>query len=106
MDQDTVRESLYKQLKNHGADITLFHELVEDYCYYDALEKEMQKNVKEMGFQFEGISATGKAYTKNNPCVIDAVKYNAQKLKILQQLKLNVTNVIKDDKADEDENDL
>lgn len=88
-----IKESLIQQLKNKGANVDHFLSLVDDYVWYYEQEKDMQKDIKEKGRTYPGISASGKEYEKENPSVKNAVIYNKQKLAILKQLELTTDNV-------------
>lgn len=92
-----IKDSLIKQLEDKGANVEHFLSLIDDYIWYWNQEKTMQKDIKERGFSFTAVSASGKEYEKENPSVKNAVMYNKQKLAILKELGLNTNNVISDD---------
>lgn len=92
-----IKESLIKQLEDKGANVDHFLSLIDDYIWYWNQEKAMQKDIKERGFSFTAISASGKEYEKENPSVKNALMYNKQKLAILKELELTTKNVISDD---------
>lgn len=93
----TIKESLIKQLKDKGADVDHFTNLIEDYIWYWKQEREMQKDIKERGRTYISLSAAGKKFEKDNPSVKNATLYNKQKLSILKELSLNTDNVISDE---------
>lgn len=89
-----IKDSLIKQLKDKGADVDHFHDLISDYIYYWNLEKSMQKDVKERGLTFKSTSASGYPIEKENPSIKNAIQYNKQKLAILKELGLTTSNVV------------
>ena len=91
--QKEIRESLMEQLAAKGADINLYVDLINDYLFFCAQERKMQADVKRRGFTYTAVSAQGKEYEKENPCVKNAVIFNKQKLAILAQLGLKTDAV-------------
>lgn len=94
-----IRESLIDQLKSRGADVACFIDLIDSYIYYTEQERLMQEDIRANGLSYPAVSATGKNYIKDNPCIKNAVLYNKQKLAILAQLGLSI------DKIESDEDD-
>lgn len=92
-----IKDSLIKQLKEKDANVEHFLSLIDDYIWYWNQEKAMQKDIKERGFSFTAISASGKEYEKDNPSVKNAIMYNKQKLAILKELGLTTSNVVSDE---------
>lgn len=92
-----IKESLVKQLENKGANVEHFLSLIDDYVWYWAQERDMQKDIKARGRTYESVSAAGHKVEKENPSVKNALMYNKQKLALLKELSLNTQNVIMDD---------
>ena len=65
-----------------------------------ACDKEMKKDIEKRGFYLEVPSSSGKTCIKENPCVKQSIMYNKQKLAILKQMDLTVTNAVKVDGDD------
>lgn len=97
-----VKESLYDQLRELGADVDCYRSLVEDYCFYDQQERKMQADVRKRGLSYEAVSAAGKEYEKENPSVKLAYQYNKQKIQILRQMGLTVQTVVNPDEEEEE----
>lgn len=89
-----IRASLLKQLEDSGGNVAHFISAVEDYCYYEQLERDMQKDVKKRGVTYETASAQGKPIEKENPSVKGAYLYNKTKRDILKDMGLSVDKVI------------
>jgi P27 family predicted phage terminase small subunit len=88
-----VRESLIEQLEKKGANVEVFIDMIDQYIEFTKIERELVKDIKNNGFSYETISATGKEYVKDNPSVKLATQYNKQRLAILAQLGLTVKTV-------------
>ncbi|WP_238907456.1 P27 family phage terminase small subunit [Clostridium sp. YIM B02506] len=88
-----IKDSLIRQLEEKGANVDHFLSLIDDYIWYWNQEKAMQKDIKERGFSYNAVSASGKEYIKDNPSVKNALMYNKQKLSILKELGLTTSNV-------------
>ncbi|SHH56671.1 P27 family phage terminase small subunit [Clostridium intestinale] len=88
-----IKDSLIRQLEEKGANVDHFLSLIDDYIWYWNQEKAMQKDIKERGFSYNAVSASGKEYLKDNPSVKNALMYNKQKLSILKELGLTTSNV-------------
>lgn len=98
-----IKRSLLEQLDKKGCKTPFFEGLIADYIYYEEQERAMKKDVEENGVTYTAISAQGKEYDKENPCVKAAVMYNKQKLAILKQIGLSVDNVLTEDDDDDTE---
>jgi len=92
-----IRESLLKQLKDRGANVAHFENLIDDYCYYEQQEKKMQADVKRRGLIYKTTSAQGYEIEKENPSVKAAYMYNKQKLAILKELELTTKTAVNTD---------
>lgn len=88
-----VRESLIEQLREKGADVTCFQELIDSYCYFYALERVMRADVKKNGLLIEVTTAAGGLAQKENPSIKNAASYNRQRLQILKELGLTTSSV-------------
>ncbi len=88
-----VRESLIEQLEKKGANVEVFVDMIDQYMEFTKVERELIKDIKNNGFSYEAVSATGKEYIKDNPSVKLAPQYNKQRLAILAQLGLTVKTV-------------
>lgn len=95
-----VKESLVKQLDDKGANVEHFSSLIDDYLWYWAQEKEMQKDIKTKGRTYKSYSAAGYEIEKENPSVKNSLMYNKQKLAILKELGINTSNVPSEDDED------
>lgn len=89
-----IRESLVRQLKSKGADVSHFVSLIDDYCWYWAKERAMRADISKNGYTYSQTSSIGATYERENPCVKTAVLYNKQKLLILKELGLTTDNVM------------
>ena len=98
--EKVIRASLEKQLRDRGADVDHFSDLLDSYLWFWKQEKAMQKDVQKRGVSFEATSAAGKTYDKENPAVKNAILYNKQKLAILKELELTTKNVVIDDDSE------
>lgn len=81
-----IKESLERQLKDRGADVSHFQALLEDYMFFYDMLKKMKADIKKNGTTIEAVSAAGKTYTKENPAVKQAAMYNQQMLRILKEM--------------------
>ena len=59
-----IRASLEKQLKDCGADLLHYQELLDDYIFFFGMERKMQAAVKKQGLTVTAVSAAGKEYDK------------------------------------------
>lgn len=88
-----VRESLIQQLKDKGADVTCFEELIDSYLYFFEMEKYLRADVKKRGILIDVITANGNLAQKENPSIKNAASYNRQRLQILKELGLTTSSV-------------
>ena len=104
IDIDSIRASLIEQLQSHGADVDLYRGLIDDYCFFAEQLQEMRTDIEKRGRSYKAISSTGKPYDKDNPSVVNALRYSQQMIKILQSMGLRLDTVAtkKDDKKEED----
>lgn len=93
----SIRESLTQQLQAKGADKEHFLSLVDDYCWYWAQHRAMQRDIRKRGRTYEAVSSQGKKYEKDNPSVKNAQVYSRQMLLILKELGLTTDTVSSDD---------
>jgi phage terminase small subunit len=83
-----IRASLEKQLKDCGADLLHYQELLDDYIFFFGMERKMQAAVKKQGLTVTAVSAAGKEYDKENPAIKAAALYNQRMLHILREMGL------------------
>lgn len=83
-----IRASLEKQLKDCGADLLHYQELLDDYIFFFGMERKMQAAVKKQGLTVTAVSAAGKEYDKENPAIKAAALYNQRMLYILREMGL------------------
>nr|DAO75007.1 MAG TPA: terminase small subunit [Caudoviricetes sp.] len=83
-----IRASLEKQLKDCGADLLHYQELLDDYVFFFGMERKMQAAVKKQGLTVTAVSAAGKEYDKENPAIKAAALYNQRMLHILREMGL------------------
>lgn len=95
-----VKDSLNEQLKQKNANVSHFEKLVDDYIWYCVQENKMKADIEKRGFYIKVPSSAGKECVKDNPCVKQSIMYNKQKLAILKQMDLTVTNTVKVDGDD------
>ena len=88
----SIRASLIEQLEAKGADIPLFKDYIDKYLFYDSQERKMMADIRHRGIMVQAISAQGKEYERENPCIKLAALYNKQKLQILKELNLTTGN--------------
>lgn len=91
-----LKENLIEQLRNKGADVDCFLDLIDSYMFYTKKERQMQADINKNGLSYPAKSATGKDYIKDNPSVKNAIIYNKQRLAILNQLGLTTSSVESD----------
>jgi len=89
-----VRKSLIEQLQAKGADVVLYRALIDDYMWFFQQEKQMQADIRKNGRSYLAISAAGKSYEKENPCVKNALLYSKQMVTILTALGLDTRTVV------------
>ena len=77
-----------KQLKDCGADLLHYQELLDDYIFFFGMERKMQAAVKKQGLTVTAVSAAGKEYDKENPAIKAAALYNQRMLHILREMGL------------------
>ena len=94
-----IRESLISQLHAKGADVDHFVALVEDYVNYYDMVRKMKRIIREKGITYIAISAAGKEYEKDNPCVKQLPQYTRAMLSILKELGLT-TDSLPDEEDD------
>lgn len=92
-----IRESLIGQLKNRGADLDHFVDLVEDYVKFWEIKNRLQRDIKKRGVTYEGLSSVGVPMQKNNPSVKELLGVNRQMLAILKELCLSTENIVGDE---------
>lgn len=105
IDIDSIRASLIEQLQSHGADVDLYRGLIDDYCFFAGQLQEMRVDIEQRGRSYKAISSTGKPYDKDNPSVVNALRYSQQMIKILQSMGLRLDTVAvkkNDEKKEED----
>lgn len=105
IDIDSIRASLIEQLQSHGADVDLYRGLIDDYCFFAGQLQEMRADIEQRGRSYKAISSTGKPYDKDNPSVVNALRYSQQMIKILQSMGLRLDTVAvkkNDEKKEED----
>lgn len=100
-----IKKSLEEQLKAKGADVTLYRALIDDYMWFYQQFHQMQADIRKNGRTYTTLSAQGKEYEKNNPCVKDALLYSRQMVAILDALGLSTKTVVGGTAVD-DEDDL
>lgn len=92
-----IKESLIKQLQAKGADVTLYRDLIDQYLWFLKEFRQMKTDISKRGRTYTAISAQGKNYEKNNPCVKDALLYSKQMVSILDALGLSTKTVVPPD---------
>lgn len=92
-----IKESLIKQLENNNANIEHFSDLINDYMELWTIKNKLISDIKKRGTIYEGVSATGKTYEKENPSIKQLMLTNRQMLAILKDLKLSTDTVVEDD---------
>ncbi len=98
---DRIRESLIFQLKNKGAYVSTFEDLIDDYVNFYLLKEQLTADIRDRGITLE--EGTG-AYRKEkeNPSVRSLINVNRQMLTILDRLKINPDSIMgfEDDDSD------
>ena len=84
-----VRDSLIAQLKNRGADISVYNDLVDQYITNLQIIRDMKKDIKKRGLSFNTVSSTGKEYEKENPSVKALIMYQKTGIALLQAMNLS-----------------
>ena len=81
------------QLREKGADVAHFTTLIDDYITYYDLVKKMKADIKKNGLSYPAVSAAGKEYEKENPCVKMLPQYTRTMLAILKELGLTTDKI-------------
>lgn len=97
-----VRESLIEQLKEKGADVACFSDLIEDYMKLWNIKNKLVTDINKRGVVYEDVSSVGITMKKNNPSVKEIVNVNRQMLSILEKLGISTEKCVAsgDDDAD------
>lgn len=98
-----IRSSLEQQLRDQGADVEHFQELLDDYMFFCKQLRKMQADIRKRGSIIKAVSAAGKEYDKENPSIKQAALYSKQKLQILREMGLTTGSCRQ---ADDDGGDL
>lgn len=101
-----IKKSLITELKNHGADVSLYRDQIDDYITITRQERKMQADIKKRGLSYTAISAAGKEYEKDNPSIKAAIMYSKQRLAILACLGLSIEKITGGKPPDDDDGDL
>lgn len=88
-----MKQSLILQLKNKGADVEHFSDMINDYISFWDIKSKLQKDIKTRGICYRDKSSTGVEIQKNNPSIKELVAVNRQMLAILKDLGLNTNSV-------------
>lgn len=94
--EKAIRESLEKQLRDKGAQVSHFQGLINDYIFYLKCERKMQKDIRQNGIKYMRLSAKGYEIESENPAVKSAVMYNKQMLQILKEMGLSTDKCLGD----------
>ena len=97
-----IRASLERQLRDKGADVPHFQDLLDDYMYLHTQLKKLEANVRKNGTTVKAVSAAGKEYDKENPALKMAAQYAKEKRQLLQALGLTTDNCRPPDDANGD----
>ncbi len=92
-----IRDSLLNQLRAKGADVDHFEALIDDYVTYFGMVKRMKADIRKNGMSYTAISAAGKEYEKDNPCVKMLPQYTRSMLAILKELGLTTDTVAEEE---------
>jgi len=92
-----IRESLMGQLRANGADVDHFEALIDDYIAFFEIVRKMKADIRKNGITYTAISAAGKEYEKDNPCVKQLPQYTRAMLAILKELGLTTDSVAEKD---------
>lgn len=95
-----VEASLLEQLKQKGANIPFFEDLVGDYMELWNVKSKLQKDIRTRGVVYKDVSSVGVEMTKNNPSTKELAMVNRQMLSILEKLGLS-TDKCKTEEDDE-----
>lgn len=93
MNKTDVINSLKEQLKNKGADIPCFIDLVEDYGKLWNIKNKLITDINTRGVVYDDVSSVGVPMKKNNPSTKELLGVNRQMLSILEKLGLETKNV-------------
>ena len=88
-----IRESLIRQIEAKGANVDHFEALINDYVEYYGLVRKMEADIRKNGLTYTAMSASGKEYEKDNPCVKMLPQYTRTMLAILKDLGLTTDTV-------------
>ena len=98
---DKIRKSLTEQLKNKGAFVPAFEDLIDDYVTFYLLKEKLSKDIKERGITVEEYRGNTPV-EKENPSVRSLINVNLQMLTILDRMKINPDSVmvVEDENSD------
>lgn len=89
---EELRASLEKQLRDLGADVCHFQDMLDDYMFFHKTMKKLKADIRKNGTTIKAVSATGKEYDKDNPAIKQAAICNQTKRAILKDLGLTTSN--------------
>lgn len=95
--REKLRKSLLKQLKDIGADLPHFVDMVERYMDLWDISEALKEDIQERGTKYQDCSSTGVLMWKNNPSVKEQIMVSRQMMQILKDLNLTTDNLAKDD---------
>ena len=95
-----IKESLIQQLRDKGAEMPLFLELVETYMELYAIEKKLRKDVRTNGIRITKYDKNGNEYEEDNTSVQKAGQLLTRRIALLRQMGLS-TNTCASDEDDE-----
>ena len=87
-----VRESLEAQLREKGADVAHFQDILAQYMDFRQAYLESMEDYRENGKLIKVISAAGKTCDKENPAIKQAAIASQQMRAILKDLGLTTEN--------------
>lgn len=97
--------SLRKQLKDKGADVAFFEDLVSDYMDLWDTKNELTKDIKARGVNYDDVSSVGVMMKKSNPSIKERFMVHRQMVMILDKLGLKADKC-KAPSDDDDYDDL
>ena len=101
MKKTEIAESLHKQLRDKGADLSHFCDLIDDYVLLWETKNALAKDIKKRGVTYVDLSSVGVEMQKNNPAVKEIVMVNRQMMSILKELGITTAGIVKHEDTEE-----
>lgn len=88
-----IRESLMEQLRNKGAEVAHFIDLVDQYMYCCKLVRKLRADINSKGVKYEETSSVGVKRKIQNPSIKDLVGVLREMENLLRNMGLTTDSV-------------